>query len=588
MTNLEIAEILNEIADILEMQEIEFKPRAYRQAAQSIESLSEDVKEIHNKGGIKELKEIPGVGESIAEKIEEYIKKGKIKYHQDLKKKFPMNIEKLAAVPGLGPKTIKLLYKKLKIKNLKDLKKAAQKHKIKKIKGLGEKTEQSILEGIKIAKGTKRFLLGYIMPVAEEIKDNLKKQPFINRVEIAGSYRRKKETVGDLDILVTTKKPKLSNKSGEGLGDSRNPQRKAVEYFTKKIPEHKTTIVKGQARTSIRLKNNLQIDFRIFREKEFGSALQYFTGNKQHNITVRKIAQKKKYKLSEYGLFKKDKLIAGKTEEEIYKKLKMQTPPPEIRTNSGEVEAAQKNKLPKLVNYKDIHADLQMHSKFSDGSHSIEEMARTARELGHKIIAITDHMGPLKIAHALDEKKLKKYIKEIEKVRKKVPDINILIGAEVDIDKNGRLTATNSMLKKLDIVLAAVHSAFKQDEKTMTKRLIHAFENYPVNIFAHPTGRILQARKGYQFNLEKVFQAAKDNDIFLEANACPERLDLDGEHIRKALEYKCKFSLGTDAHNKDQLRFINLGTAMARRGWAEKKHILNTWTIKKIEKAIKK
>ncbi|MCK4588916.1 MAG: DNA polymerase/3'-5' exonuclease PolX [Nanoarchaeota archaeon] len=569
MTNLEIARILHQIAEILELKDIQFKPMAYQKAALSIESLSEDVRTIYQRGGIKELKKIPGVGESIAKKIEEYIKTNKIKGYEQLKKQLPINLEELSRVPGLGPKKIKLLYKKLKIKNIKQLKAAIQKHKLQKIPTLGATTEKNILEGIKFAKKSKRFLLGHIQPLAEELKRQLQSKPFIKKIEIAGSYRRKKETLGDLDILAISEHPK-----------------KTVEFFTK-LPEIKRTIAKGPTKATIRLKNNLQVDLRVLKEKEFGSALQYFTGNKQHNIELRKIAIKKGYKLSEYGLFKKKKLIAGKTEQEIYQKLGMQYPEPEIRTNSGEIQAALKHKLPKLVNYKDVHADFQMHTQFSDGNNTIEEMAKTAKALGHKVIAITDHMGPLKITHALDQRKLKKYIRAIKQARKKVKGIKILIGAEVDLNKDGDLTATKPMLKELDFVLVGIHSAFRQSEQVMTKRILHAFENYPINALAHPTGRLINTRPGYRFNLEKVFQAAKDKGIFLEINAYPERLDLNGELVKIAKDIGCKFCIGTDSHNQDQLRFIQLGIAMARRGWLEKKDILNCQNTNRILKIIK-
>jgi len=522
--------------------------------------------------GIKELKEIPGVGESIAKKIEEYIKTGKIKAYQQLKKKIPVDIEGLSKVPGLGPKKIKLLYKKLKIKNIKQLKAAIKKHKLQKIPTLGVTTEKNIEEGIKFAKKSKRFLLGHIMPLAQDIQKQLQSQKFIKRVEIAGSYRRMKETVGDLDILAISNKPK-----------------KTIDFFTH-LKEVKKTIAKGPTKATVRLKNNLQIDLRVLPDREFGSALQYFTGNKQHNIEVRKIALKKGYTLSEYGLFKKQnkKWIAGRTEEEIYKKLNMQTPPPEIRTHSGEIEASLKHRLPKLVDYKDIKADFQMHSKFSDGNNTIEEMAREARHLGHKIIAITDHISPMGIVNSLDEKKLKKYTAAIKKARKKIGGIKILIGAEIDINKDGNLTITKPMLKQLDFVIAGVHSAFKQSEQVMTKRLLHVLENYPINALAHPTGRLLNERPGYRFNLEKIFQKAKDKNVFLEINASPNRLDLNGELVKIAKEIGCKFCIGTDAHSQDQLRFIQLGTAMARRGWLEKKDILNCWNTNRILKALKK
>ncbi|MEW5896962.1 MAG: DNA polymerase/3'-5' exonuclease PolX [Nanoarchaeota archaeon] len=569
MKNLEIAKILHGIADILELQEVPWKPQAYRKAALAIETLSEDIEEIYKRS---ELEEIPGVGEHIARKIEEIIKTGKLKYYEELKKKVPLKLDELMSVPGLGPKKIKLLYQKLKVKSIKDLEEAAKKQKIRKIKTLGAVTEENILRGIELAKGAKRFPLGRIMPLAEEIKQKLLSQPFIKRVEIAGSYRRKKETVGDIDILSISDKPA-----------------ETMDFFTK-MPGVKSILAKGTTKSIIVLNNNLQVDIRVLPEKEFGSALQYFTGDKEHNIAVRKIALKKGYTLSEYGLFelKTKKWLAGRSEEEIYQKLGMQMPPPEIRTNSGEVEAALAHKLPKLVEYKEVHADFHIHSDFSDGDNSLEEMIAAAKKLGHQSIAVTDHMGPLKIAHALDEKRLQKYVQEIERVGRKVPEINVLIGAEVDIDKNGNLTATKKMLSRLDFVLAAVHSSFKMPEKEMTARIIHAFENYSVNALAHPSGRLINQRESYLFDQEKVFQAAKDKNIFLEINAFPDRLDLNGELIRKALQFGCKFTIGTDSHNREQLKFIELGTATARCGWLEKKDLLNCWDAKKIGKALER
>ncbi|MFC1801483.1 DNA polymerase/3'-5' exonuclease PolX [Nanoarchaeota archaeon] len=570
MTNLEIAQILYQISEILELKDIQFKPRAYQKAALAIESLSEDVREIYRKGGIKKLKEIPGVGESIAKKIEEYLKTGKIKAYQQLKKKLPVDIEELSKIPGLGPKKIKLLYKKLKIKNIKQLQKAIKKHKLQKIPTLSEKTEKNLKEGIEFAKKSKRFLLGYVIPIAEDIKQQLQKQKFIKKVEIAGSYRRKKETLGDLDILVISDKPK-----------------EAVEFFTK-LKEVKKTLARGPTKATIRLKNNLQVDLRVLQEKEFGSALQYFTGSKQHNIEVRKIAIKKGYKLSEYGLFKKNKQIAGKTEQEIYKKLGMQYPEPELRTNSGEIQAALKNKLPRLVNYKDIKADLHLHTTLSEGEHTVEEMAREAKRLGHKVIAITDHFSTMKFTNPVTERRFNSYLKAIQKARKKVKGITILAGAEVDIDKNGKLYATKEMLKQLQVINASIHSGFKQSEAVMTKRILTAFENYNITTFCHPTGRLINERPPYKVNLEKIFQAAKKHNIFLEINAYPTRTDLNGEHIRTAREIGCKFVINTDSHSKDHMRFIDLGTAMARRGWLEKKHILNTYSLPKLLKTLKK
>lgn len=570
MKNLEIAKILHEIADILEMQEVPFKPRAYRRAAIAIESLSEDIEAICKKG---KLKEIPGVGESIAQKITEFIETGEIKYYKKLKASMPVKVDELMAVPGMGPKKIKLLYKKLNVKDLKDLKKAAEQHKIRELKSLGPTVEENLLKGIEVVKAAKkRMLLGLAIPLAEEIKGKLASLKEVKKVEIAGSYRRKKETIGDLDILVISDKPAA-----------------VIDFFCS-LPGVKEVISRGAMKSSVRLRNDLNVDLYVLKEKEFGSALQYFTGSKEHGIEVRKIALSKGLTLSEHGLFsvKTKKWAAGRTEEEIYKRLGLQFIPPELRENRGEVEAALRNKLPKLVKPEDLKGDFQCHSQWSDGNDSIEQMALQAQKLGFKFIAVTDHAGPLKIAHALDEKRIKKYIKEIDKIQKNV-DIKIFKGIEADIKKDGNLAVSKSALKELDVVSAAVHSAFKMPEKEMTKRICSALENYPISILAHPTGRVIGERLGYALNMEKLFETAKATNTFLDADAYPDRSDLNDVNIKAAIEAGCKIALSSDAHNKNQIHFVRtLGIPLARRGWATSKDVLNCWELDKIRKALKK
>ncbi len=569
MRNIEVAKLLYKIADLLEMKGEDFKPVAYRRAARAIESMSEDIEALWRGG---KLEEIPGVGEHIALKISEFLKTGKLKYYKDLKKEIPVKVDELMAVSGLGPKRIMVLYKKLGVKNLKDLKIAAEKHKIRELEGLGSKIEDDIMRGIEfVKKKSGRFLLGYTMPVAEEIRDYLKELKSVKKIEIAGSYRRRKETIGDIDILVTSDKPA-----------------DVVERFVS-MKDVAEVLAKGSTKSTIRLKDGLQVDVRVLKENEYGSALQYFTGNKDHNIELRKLALKQRYTLSEYGLFKLKgkKLVAGKTEEEVYRKLGLDYIAPELRENKGEIEAAMNGKLPKLVEEKDILADFQMHSEWSDGVNTVEEMALAASKLGRKMIAMTDHVGQLAIAHPLNNKRLAQQAAIIDKLNKKL-DIKILKGAEVDILKNGRLALSREEQDKLDIVLASVHLATKMPSSEMTARIVKAIENDRVHILAHPTGRLLSEREPYPFDFERVCEAAKANDVFLELNAYPDRMDLSGELARKAKEIGCRFSIGTDAHSVEHLKFLKFGVYMARRGWVEKKDILNCWDLKEIERVLGK
>lgn len=575
MKNLEIAKILHEIADILEMKGVPFKPMAYRKAAIAIESLSEDIRDIFKRG---ELEEIPGVGESIAKKIIEIIKTGKLRYHQKLKASMPVDIGELMGVRDVGPKTIKLLYKKLKVKNLKDLKKAAKQQKIRGIKGLGKTIEENILENIKFKRASGgRMLLSQAIPIAEEIKQKLSSLKEVKKFEITGSYKRKKETIGDLDILMISDKPA-----------------KVIDSFCS-WSEVKKTIAKGRMKASVVLKDGLRIDLYVLSEEKFGSALNYFIGSREHNIELRKVALKKGYTLSEHGLFstRTKKRVAGRTEEEIYNKLKMQFIPPELRENRGEIEAALRKRLPKLVEPKDLNGDFHCHTNWSDAKNTIEQMALEAQRLGFKFIAITDHASPLMVTRSrgssnLDDKRVKKYIKAIDNVQKKVK-IKIFKGAEVDIKKDGTLNLKKATLKELDVVLAAVHSALKMPEREMTQRICYALENYPVNILAHPTTRLIGGRAPCHLNIEKIFRVAKSTNTFLEADSYPNRLDLNDINIKAAIEAGCKISLGSDAHSKDQIHFVRtMGIPLARRGWATSKDILNCWSLGKIERALKK
>jgi len=569
MKNQLIVKILNNIADILELQEVPFKPIAYRRAAQSIESLSEDIADVYERG---ELEEISGVGRNIAEKIAEIIETGKLKYYERLKREIKIDVEGLNNIPNLGPKKIKALYNILRVKNVEDLEKALREQKVRRLPGFGEKTELLLLQGIEaLQKRPSRFLYLHAIPIVEMVKKNLARYDFVKRVEVAGSYRRGKETVGDLDFLVVSPQPAM-----------------VMDVFTK-MKDVTEVLAKGGTKSSIRLSNGMQVDLRVVQENEFGSALLYFIGSKEHNIELRKIALKKGLTLSEYGLFslKNKKWIAGRTQEEIYQKLGLRFIEPELRENKGEIDAARQGKLPTLVTAKDIKGVFHNHTTWSDGHNSHLEMAQKAEELGFKFMSFNDHFGHVGITNPLTEKRLGKYLQEIEKVQKKV-GIRVFNGVEIDILKDGSLPLSASKLSKLDVVIASVHVALTMKEKEMTKRVCHALNKYPINILGHPFDRILQEREAIALNLDKVFETAQKHNIFLEANSSPKRMDLPGESIKAGLEAGCKFALSTDAHHLSHLPYYFLGVNMARRGWLEQKHLLNCWSLGKIEKALQK
>ena len=570
MSNQELAKILLEMAALLEIKEVPFKPQAYERAASSIESLGEDVEEIYKKGGLKALEEIPGVGQGIAERIEEHIKTGHIRDYEKLKKQFPVDVAGLMEIEGVGPKMIKKLYQKLKIRNREELEEAAKAGKLRKLEGLGEKSEQKILKGISFLRQSQgRFILGFVMPTVRKILDSLRALPEVKRAEFAGSIRRMQETVGDLDILVISNKPS-----------------KVMDFFVK-MPEVQDVIIKGPTRTSVRLKIGMDADLRVLPPESFGAALQYFTGDKYHNIALREIAIKKGYKLNEYGLFKGKKLIAGRTEEEIYEKLGMKWMEPEIRTNHGEIEAAIAGKLPKLIGYDELEGDLQIQTNWTDGENSIREMAEAAKKLGLKYIAITDHTKSLAMTGGLDEKKLLEQMAEIDKVQKQVSGIKILKGSEVNILKDGALDISDEVLAKLDVVGAAVHSNFNMSEADMTARIIRAMENPNVDIIFHPTGRVIKKREPYKIDIDKIIKAAKMTKTVLEIDAYPDRLDLKDEHVRKAIEEGVKLSIDSDSHSISHIKFLEFGIAQARRGWASRDDVINTRDWKSMLKLLK-
>jgi DNA polymerase (family 10) len=570
MRNSEVARILKNISVLLEMDDVQFKPRAYEKAALTIEALEEDIEQIYEKGGLKALKQVPGVGKSIAEKIEELLKTGKLKYYEELHQKAPVDFESLSGIEGLGPKKIKVLWEKLRIKNIDDLEKAALTHGISGLAGFKKKTEENILKGIDFAKkGTGRFNLGFMLPLVRDIEKRLKNFPAVKKVTVAGSVRRMKETIGDVDYLVVSDKP------GE------------VSEFFVSIPEAIRVVEKGRTKSAVKLSIGLNADIRILPESSFGAALQYFTGNKDHNIALRRLAQDNGWKLSEYGLFNKDKQIAGRTEEEVYEKLGLKWIPPELRENTGEIEAAKKDELPNLIDYGDLKGDLQVHSNWTDGQNSIMEMAEQAKKNGLEYIVISDHTKYLAMTGGLDDEGLLKQRKEIDEVNKKLEGLNVLQGSEVNILKDGELDISDKALKSLDVASAAVHSHFNMPKEEMTKRILKAVKNPNVDIICHPTARQIQRREPIQLDVEKVIEASKDSGTILDVDSYPDRLDLKDEHIRKAVQAGAKLGISSDAHSTIHLNYLELGIAQARRGWATAKDVVNTRSVDAFRKLLK-
>lgn len=571
MKNFEVAAIFNEIADLLEIKnENPFRIRAYRKAAQNIESLTQDVEEIAKIGT---LQEIPGIGKDLAAKIQEIIATGKSKFHEKLKRQIPRIILEMMSIPSIGPKTAKLLYDKFKIKSIDRLEKLARSHKICGLPGIKEKTEENILRGIELfKKGKERMSLGVALPIATEIINKLKLLPEVKKINYAGSLRRMKETIRDIDILVTSTKPK-----------------RIMETFVS-LPRARQILAHGETKSSILLKDGIQVDVRVVEPECFGAALLYFTGSKAHNIHLRRLANEMGYKISEYGIFKEkaEKKIAGKEEDDIYKILGLAYIPPELREDLGEIEIARKGKLPNLVEPNDILGDFHVHSKWSDGAHSFEELADAARRKGYQYIAITDHTKSLLVAGGLNESKLKREMKEIRKINKKLRGITLLASTEVDILFDGKLDISDEVLAELDIVVAAVHSGFKQGKEQLTKRIINAMKNRYVHIIAHPTGRLIGTRDAYELDFEEIFKVAKDTNTAIEINAFPQRLDLNDINSKRAKELGVALAIGTDAHTIDQMDNMLLGVSVARRGWLEKKNLLNTLPLKTLLKKISK
>jgi DNA polymerase (family 10) len=551
---------------------VQFRARAYYRAADTIASLSENVTDIYDKYGVNGLLEIPSVGKAIASKIEEYLKTGKMQHLEELKAKMPINIDELYGIEGMGPKTIKMFYNKMQIKNLADLEKAATEGKLKTLPGFTEKKEQDIFKQIEFFKrGKGRLIIGEVYPLVKQIEKRLQHIAGVKNAAAAGSIRRMKETIGDIDYLVAASDPE-----------------QAIDFFVK-MPEVQEILGMGRAKAFVKLASGIDADLLVVPEESWGSALQYFTGNKEHSVQLRKIAISKGLRLNEWGVFKGDKRVAGKTEEEVYKILGLQWIPPEMRENTGEIELGRQGKVPKLVEYGSLKGDLQVHSENSDGTATIEEMARGAKAFGLDYIAITDHTKSLKLAGGLEEQELLEQADKISQLndRLREEEFRILSSAEVNIMKDGSLDIPNTVLDKLDIVGAAIHSHFNLPIETQTERLIKAAKNPSVDILFHPTGRLINKRAGYPLDIEKVIEVAKDTNTVLEIDAHYDRLDLKDEYVRMAVRNGVKLVIDSDAHHPIHYSFLTFGIAQARRGWAIQSDILNTLPADKLLNALK-
>ena len=568
MDNKTIARILRETAQLLEIDgAIIGRYRSYEKAAELIDSLPESIEQL-----VKEpakLKELPGIGDRMVEHLEEIVKTGDYALRKKLLKKYPATILDVLQLQSLGPKKVAFLWSNFKAGTVADVEKIAKEGKLRDLPGFGEKSEQNILRAVEVfKKSSGRFHIDVAEAAAMAIAAHIEKAgKGVDSVTPAGSLRRGKETVGDLDLLVTLADGHTSQKHVDALA-------KHVLEF----PGIDQTLAHGENKVSFTLKDGLQVDVRLLEKENFGAALLYFTGSKEHNVTLRGRANDMGYTLNEYALatLKAEKRVAGRTEEEIYSKLRLDFIPPELRENTGEIAAAEQHKLPKLVTLKDVKGDLQMHTTASDGKNSIEEMAEAARQLGHQYIALTDHSKAVTVANGLDEKRMAAHIKKIHAANGKDLGIQVLAGAEVDILKDGSLDYSNELLAQLDVVVCSIHSYFNLDRAAMTERLLAAIENPHTQIIAHPTGRLLLRRDAFAYDMEKVLETCAKHGVAMECNSYPDRLDLKDVYLRMCKERGVKVVISTDSHNTTNLAFIRYGVTMARRGWLEKKDVINT------------
>jgi DNA polymerase (family 10) len=571
LENIDIARIFDDIADLLELKgENVFRIRSYRRAARVIRDMPEEAKTLVAAGTLKDIR---GIGESLAAKIEDILRTGTTPAYEEMKRDSLYHLIDLLAIPGVGPKLAVRLNRELGVENLADLEKAAKAGKLRSLEGMGEKLEEKILKGIEHHRQhTGRFKIADALTYAESIVKILKDVKGVSRADIAGSLRRRLETIGDIDILVTSRSPEA-----------------AMEVFTS-MDNLARVLARGDTKSSIILRSGIQVDLRVLHLADYGAGLHYFTGSKDHNIVIRDRGKKMGLKVSEYGVFKTKtgRKIAGKTEAEVFKAVGLPFIPPEIRENNGEFEAADSGALPNLIELSDIKGDLQMHTKASDGANTIEEMGRYAKSLGYRYIAITDHSKAVRVAHGLNDSELAAHLKAIHRASRKVDGIEILAGVEVDILADGSLDLSDEVLSKCDVVLAAVHSKFNMPREEMTARVKKALSNPFVNVLAHPTGRIINEREPFEIDMEEIIAAARDAGVALELNSYPDRLDLKDVHCRAAKEAGAKLSTNTDSHADLQLTNMRYGVATARRGWLEPGDVINTYSLAKLKKFLAK
>jgi DNA polymerase (family 10) len=570
MENAEVAAVFDQIADILEIQdENAFRIRSYRNAAGTIRDHAERMEDLAAGGA--DLTELPGIGKNLAEKIHAILATGTCPTLEDLRKQIPPHLTDLLKVKGLGAKRAKLLYERLGISTLGELKKYAEAGGIRGLEGMGEKTEQNILKGLATLEAEAgRISIKTAADQAAAIGRHLERTKAIRRWEPAGSFRRRRETIGDLDILVLAA-----------------DRKKALEAILAYEPIEDRLAV-GDEKVSVRLASGLEVDFRFFDAAEFGAAMMYFTGSKAHNIAVRKRAQKRKWKLNEYGLFAGKRRIAGKSEEEVYKKLGLAWIPPELREDRGEVEAAEKKRLPALVEERDIRGDMHAHTDATDGRATVEEMAAAARKRGYRYLAITDHSQAVTVAHGLTAERLRRQADRVRELAARLKNFWLLAGIEVDILKDGRLDLPEKVLEGLDWVVASVHSVFEMDEAKMTERLLAAVRSGVVDCIGHPFGRLIGSRDPIRFDADRVFDACREHGVCLEINSYPDRLDLPDIFCKRAKEAGLVMVISTDAHKPADLDLMPFGVSVARRGWLEKKDVLNTATGAALRKRLQK
>jgi DNA polymerase (family X) len=562
MRNLEIAFIFNQIADLLEIQAANpFRIRAYRRAAASVESLTANVEVLARQGSVRE---IPGVGEDLAKKIEEYVETGKMGAFEQLKREVPPGLVRLVAIPSIGPKTAKAIYDRFPVQSMEELEELCKSDKLLGVPGFKHKTCDNILRGIEIYRRRRgNYLLGKTKPIAEQICRYL--EGHADRVTYAGSLRRMKEIVHDVDILAASSSPQAT-----------------MEAFLK-MPVVRAVLAGGGTKASVHVADDLQIDLRVVEGKSWGAAMHYFTGSKAHNIRMRERALKLGYKLNEYGLFDgDDKCLASETEEEIFAKLGLPYIPPVIREDLGEIEAAVNGELPQLVAMEDIQGDLHMHTSWSDGKYTIEEMVEASRQRGYKYVAITDHSKSLGVAGGLSDDDLLRHTAEVRSIASRYSDIRVLAGSEVDIRPDGTLDYSDELLAKLDFVVASIHSGFKQDRASLTDRIVKAMKNPYVRVIGHPTGRLLGDRDAYDLDFDTIMKEAARTRTCLEVNANFHRLDLGDFLCRKARDLGVHLIINTDSHNYDDLTNLPYGVATAQRGWTEKNRVLNAWPVEQM------